>query len=74
MQRIACCGFGIVLTVLGGAGCADTLAPPERSSRPLPTFDVTTGGDVCAPCPPGVICAALCDPLPIDIVVPTKPR
>jgi hypothetical protein len=69
MQRIARRGISAALTLLGVAGCVDPVAPTESRSTPLPTFDVSVGSVLCKPCPPGVICAAVCEPLPEHVGV-----
>jgi hypothetical protein len=71
MHRIARRGFVAALTVLavlGIAGCADSLAPTGQRSGPSPTFDVTAPAELCKPCAPGSVCAAVCESLPGDIV------
>jgi hypothetical protein len=77
MQRIARRGISAALTLLGVAGCVDPVAPTESRSTPLPTFDVIVGSALCKPCPPGMICAAVCEPFPGDVGVggpETAPR
>jgi hypothetical protein len=72
MQRIARSWFGAALILVGLSGCADFVAPTERdpSARSTPTFDVT----ICSPCPPGVICATVCEPTPVIVVPPPRRR
>jgi hypothetical protein len=72
MQRVVRCGSIAALIVLGVGGCADSVAPPQPRAMPSPVFDVTAGVTVCKPCPPGSVCAAVCEPIPIEIVVPDQ--
>jgi hypothetical protein len=72
MQRMIRCSAFVALTVLGVAACADSVAPPRPGATPAPVFDVIAGNSVCKPCPPGSVCAAVCEPISIEIVVPYR--
>lgn len=68
-------GAVVAVAVIGLAACAESLAPVEsRAAIGSPSFDVTIdigGGEICTPCPPGVVCAAVCetsDPEPVPEV------
>jgi hypothetical protein len=73
MQRYIHRGLAVALTAAGLAACVDSLAPSEpRATHPSPAFSVSAivdGAVICTPCPPGLVCAAVCNPLPIEISV-----
>jgi hypothetical protein len=68
MQRYTRRGLVVALTAMGLAACVDSLAPSEpRATHPSPTFSVSgivDGAVICTPCPPGLICAAVCNSFP----------
>jgi hypothetical protein len=73
MQRYIRRGLAVALTTVGLVACVDSLAPSEpRATHPSPAFSVggtVDGAAICTPCPPGLVCAAVCNPLPIEISV-----
>ena len=63
------------IVVIGLAACAESLAPVESLAPTEPASSDATihfsGGEICTPCPPGVVCAAVCqtfDPVPVPEV------
>jgi hypothetical protein len=73
MQRYIRRGLAVALTAVGLAACVDSLVPSEpRVTHPSPAFSVggtVNGAAICTPCPPGLVCAAVCNPSPIEIIV-----
>jgi hypothetical protein len=67
-------GLAVALTAIGLNACADSLAPTEPRAARLPAaFSITGSADgtvICTPCPPGLICAAVCNPFPPIEVFP----
>jgi hypothetical protein len=65
-------GFAAALAAIALVACADSLAPSDpravRSSPALSTSGNADGTVICTPCPPGLICPAVCSPLPFEIV------
>jgi hypothetical protein len=51
-------------------GCADSGSPTGPASIRGPAFNAASGTTVCTPCPPGLVCAAVCTPYSVEIVVP----
>ena len=76
MERYVRRGLAVALMVIGLAACAESLAPTEPRTTPsAPAFSVSGGVTdtipVCPPCPPGMMCAAVCEPSPqIELLPP----
>ncbi len=66
MQSYIRRGVAVAFTVVGLAACADPFAPPEpRAAGSPPAFSIsgsTIGTVLCTPCPPGMMCAQVCEP------------
>jgi len=64
----------VAIAAIGLAACADSLAPVAPRVASSPSFDLSIdvgGVEICTPCPPGLICAAVCetsDPVPVPEV------
>lgn len=74
MQRYIRRALAAALTAIGLIACADSLAPTKpRATRSSPAFSITgsvDAGVICTPCPPGLICAAVCNFTPPVEVLP----
>jgi hypothetical protein len=79
MQRSTRRGLAVALMSIDLAACADAIAPIDSravgSSPALGTEVSVDGTLICTPCPPGLVCIAMCDhTAPIEVEVPTTVR
>jgi hypothetical protein len=59
-----------VMIIVGVAACGESLAPERpRPARSAPSFGAATACRM-PPCPPGDVCAAVCEPIepPVEVV------
>lgn len=75
MKRIARYGFAAAITILGLSACADSATSTEsraadsKAGAALAT-EISPGTQLCKPCPPGQVCAAVCEDPSEDLINP----